>query len=104
MSNTELPTSLKAATIRTWGFSQDPTREVLGINVTHLLTHLFPDYYDMTKWHLRSYTKDRGAVKAWCEANDAVYYAEGREDFSLDEARELAIAAGRTRVVYEDLS
>lgn len=104
MSKAELPADLKAATIHCWGFSYEPRREVLGINVTNLLGLLFPDYWDMKKWHLRSYSKDRDAVKAWCEAPDAIYYARDREDFSLEEARELAIQADRSRVVYEDLS
>lgn len=104
MSTTELPASLKAGAIHCWGFSHLPTKEVVGINVTHLLSHLFPDYWDMKKWHLRSYSKDRDEVKAWCEANDAIYYARDREEFSLEEAREMAIEAGKSRVVYEDLS
>ena len=101
---TILPETLKARPITTWGFDVYPAREVLGVNVTFLLDHLFPDYRDMSKWHLRSYTRDRDAVKAWCDQHDAIYYAAFREDFSFSEARELAIAAGRSVVVYEDLS
>lgn len=101
---TILPETLKARPITTWGFEVYPTREVLGINVTHLLSHLFPDYWDMSKWSRRDYAADRAAVKAWCEQHGAVYYAVAREDFSFSEAREAALAVGRSLVVYEDLS
>lgn len=104
MNATDLPLSLKAQPINAWGFSFGPSREVLGINITNLLSHLFPDYWDMSKWHLRDYDSDRAAVKAWCEEHGAFYYFRGREDFSLTEARELALEADLRIVVYEDLS
>jgi hypothetical protein len=99
-----LAAALKARPITTWGFDVNPTTEVLGINVTAVLDHLFPDYRDMKKWHLRSYEADRVAIEAFCTQHGALYYARGREDFSLTEARELALEAGLSAVVYEDLS
>ena len=104
MSTTDLPEALRATVIHCWGFSYEPRKEVLGINVTNLLGHLFPGYWDLKKWHLRDYIKDRAEVQTWCDANDAIYYARDREEFSLEEARELAVKAGKSRVVYEDLS
>lgn len=104
MDANDLPLSLKARPITTWGFSFGPSREVLGINITDLLGHLFPDYWDMSKWHLRDYVSDRATVKAWCDEHGALYYFRDREDFSLSEARELALEANLHIVVYEDLS
>jgi len=104
MNANNLPLSLKARPITTWGFSFGPSREVLGINITDLLGHLFPDYWDMKKWHTRDYATDRAVVKTWCEQHAAFYYVRAREDFSLTEARELALEADLHIVVYEDLS
>lgn len=99
-----IPESLKARPIPAWGFDVHPAREVLGVNVTRVIELLFPNYYDMSKWHLRDFEADRAAIQAWCDANGAVYYARGREEFSMSEAREEALAAGKSLVVYEDLS
>jgi hypothetical protein len=98
-----LPVGLKTETLVTSYFDKEAFG-VVGINVCDVLSHLFPDYWDMSKWATRSYEADRAAVLEWCDAHGAHYYARGREDFSLTEAREEAVSMGLARVVYEDLS
>jgi hypothetical protein len=99
-----LPESLKAKPITSYSWESHSTVTILGINITNLLTFLFPDYFDMSKWTSRDYTQDREAVKKWCAENSAYYYARDRENFSLSEAREDAAKQGLKVVVYEDLS
>lgn len=103
-SNTKpIPSDIKTAPISSWGWDA-ADKEVVGINVCSLIGHLFPDYWDMSKWSTRSYEADRKAILEWCAEHGAHYYARGREDFSLSEAREEALTQGLVRVVYEDLS
>jgi len=72
------------------------------INVCHLLETIFGDGWagDFS----RTYEETQSAIMGWCDANDAHYYARGREDFSHFEAIEEAKQAGKTAVVVEDLS
>lgn len=44
------------------------------------------------------------AFKSYCKSNGIFYYARVREDFFPWEARDLAIAAGCTSMILEDLS
>jgi site-specific DNA-adenine methylase len=43
-------------------------------------------------------------LKDFCHENNAYYYAQPREDFSLQDAVEIAKSFGNTTVVVEDLS
>lgn len=99
-----LPESLKAKPITYYAWEGHSDFQVLGVNITNLLTYLFPNYFDMSKWSSRNYEQDREAVRKWCIENDAYYYVRDRENFSLSEAREIAAKQGLKIVVYEDLS
>jgi hypothetical protein len=44
------------------------------------------------------------AFMLWCRENKVYYYARPRESFYRHEAEELAIAAGCTRLILEDMS
>ena len=72
------------------------------INVCHLLDSLFCK--DWPRDYTRPYAETQAAIMAWCEANEAHYYARGREEFSHSEAVDEAKQAGKTAVVVEDLS
>lgn len=100
----DLRTTLRARPIDVWGFDTDTSTEVLCINVTAVLDHIFPDYWSPTRRGPRNYEADQQAVLTFCTSIGALYYARDREHFSLSEAREEALNAGLTVVVYEDLS
>jgi hypothetical protein len=42
--------------------------------------------------------------KQWCESNGVFYYARPRESFFRSEAYRLAVAAGCTKLLLEDMS
>lgn len=42
--------------------------------------------------------------RAYCEANHILYYARPRETFFMHEAFELAVEAGCTSLILEDMS
>ena len=69
-----------------------------------LLDVLFPEYWNTPYEQRPSYETMSDAVFAWCEANNAHYYAADREDFSYISAAFRAEEAGKTVVVAEDLS
>lgn len=73
------------------------TVEVIPVHV--LLNAIFPEW--RSAW---DYKEERRRIQEWVNAHDAYYYACGREDFSIAEARNLALEAGKTIVVTEDLS
>jgi len=70
---------------------------VLLVNVCHLLDSLFGECWP-------EYEAECAAVKSWCVAHEASYYAAPREDFYEGEAAELALREGHRVVVLEDLS
>lgn len=51
-----------------------------------------------------SYMESGEYLRKWCADNNATYYARPRESFSIQEAKELAIAEGKSIVVAEDMS
>ena len=74
------------------------------INICDLLGQLFPGYWDNLNFLKYDYADTCDKVNKWCEANNAHYYARGRESFFKWEACDEAIALGKTKVVLEDLS
>lgn len=69
------------------------------IPVAALLNAIFPEW--RSAW---DYKEERRRIQEWVKTHNAYYYACGREDFSIAEARNLALEAGKTIVVTEDLS
>lgn len=51
-----------------------------------------------------SFDQSGEILKVFCENNNAIYYAKPKEDFSIAEAKRLAIENGKSAVVVEDLS
>lgn len=72
------------------------------INVCDVLGTIFGK--DWASDFYRTYEETQAAIMTWCDANDAHYYARGREDFSRIDAIAEARSAGKTSVVVEDLS
>lgn len=73
------------------------------VNICAILDRLF----GADRWELRrdvSYGVQRAALHAWMEENDACYYGHERHGFSLHEAQLIAVRAGKSKVVAEDLS
>lgn len=78
--------------------------DVVGINTSQLAEVLFPGYWSQGAFMNIDHDTWMSALMKWCADNGAHYYARGREEFSLDEALEETIAAGKKICVYEDLS
>lgn len=70
------------------------------INICTLLDELFPN----NAWYDIPYQEISKAVRDWCVANNAYYYADDRENFSIYTAKRLAQEANNSKVVVEDLS
>lgn len=70
------------------------------IKICTLLDELFPN----NAWYDISYQETSKAVHNWCNTNDAFYYADDRENFSIYVATRLAQEANKSKVVVEDLS
>ena len=78
--------------------------DVVGINTSHLAEVLFPGYWSQGTFMNIDYDTWMSALTKWCADNSAHYYARGREEFSLCDALDETIAAGKKICVYEDLS
>jgi hypothetical protein len=74
---------------------------VTVINICKLIDVIMPDYWGTTNY---TYADECKIVTAWCEANDAAYYADVREDFWVGHGVYRAKKDGKTVVVVEDLS
>lgn len=77
----------------------DAIDDIEVIPVCALRNAIFPDW--RSAW---DYQEERRRIQEWVNAHNAYYYACGRDDFSIAEARNLALEAGKTIVVTENLS
>ena len=71
------------------------------INICALIDVILPDYWGNPNY---TYADESKAVMDWCEANDAHYYADVRENFWVGHGVREAREAGKSVVVVEDLS
>jgi hypothetical protein len=74
---------------------------VTVINICKLIDVILPDYWGNPDY---SYEDECKVVMDWCEANDAHYYADVREEFWVGHGVREAKEAGKSIVVTEDLS
>lgn len=65
----------------------------------------FPgQFFDSPVYQADGYEGQCARLTAWCEANNAHYYARPKEEFFVWEAREEAFRAGKPLVVLDNLS
>lgn len=74
---------------------------VTVINICKLIDAILPEYWGNPNI---TYKDESKAVMDWCEANDAHYYADVREDFWVGHGVSEAKEVGKSIVVTEDLS
>lgn len=99
-----LSVGLKTTVIFPYRWEASTSREVEAVNVCDLLEVLYPGYWEKELYTTITYESSRERIESWCTDHGAIYYARGREEFSLYEAAAEAMERGLTRVVYEDLS
>ena len=78
--------------------------EVKVIGICDLMEQLFPGYWDNLNFLKYDYETTSKAVREWCEANNAHYYAQPKEKFWVPIGVGEAIELGKPIVVVEDLS
>ena len=71
------------------------------INICALIDVMLPDYWGNPNY---TYKETNKIVMDWCEANDAHYYADVRENFWVGHGVREAKEAGKSVVIVEDLS
>jgi hypothetical protein len=79
-------------------------KEIEVVNICDLLEILFPGYWEAGKYKDHTWDVTSKAVIKWCEDNDAHYYGAPRESFSIYTGIREAEAAGKSKVVVEDMS